>query len=255
MILWWNGHGMLRKGWALSYCLSSHAEKELVRQYTRVSWITGSVILKYWKKLKGAALHSSVLSFNVFSQVILRCQLRGSWAGSYYRCRGTIPLHAIKHLPKEWQGISSHRPAATPSYWPLTHYTRYQRWDWGERNYMTSSTTDPSGMVPFSSVMHMTRAQRVKLLSVSLLIMLWSEVDAAETRVERTSAGSTVQHSAKLAKTGNMQECCRWGSGGWHIIAASKHSLAHQGDVKQVSMVSKNIQSIKQMWKKNKIRL
>lgn len=57
----------------------------------------------------------------------LKMHLHRLWTGSHCRCRGTVPLHAIKHLPEEWQGISSHSPAATPSHWPLLHRRHNQR--------------------------------------------------------------------------------------------------------------------------------
>lgn len=79
-----------------------------------VSWMTGSVISGFCKSLR--VQHYTVVFFpSVSSNNHLKMHLRCPWTGSYCRCRGTVPLHAIKHLPEEWQGISSHSPAATPS--------------------------------------------------------------------------------------------------------------------------------------------
>lgn len=77
-----------------------------------LAWWLGVSSQNLVKKLKGAALHSSVLT-SVFSSSHLKMQLHGVWTGSYWY-RGIIPLHTIKHLPEEWQGISSDSPAATP---------------------------------------------------------------------------------------------------------------------------------------------
>lgn len=167
---------------------------------------------------------------SVSSNSHLKMQLHGPWTGSYCRCRGTVPLHAIKHLPEEWQGISSPSPAATPSHWPVLHHGHYQR-----RSYRvddTSTATYSPGMFPFSPVKDMMRPQQMKVPPVYHLVLFcvgccWNE-----------------QHpdSTRKAKCRNV---CREE---WYKIAADKHSLVHlKWCLKKVSVVSTNIQSIKQL--------
>lgn len=129
----------------------------------------------------------------------LEMRLHGPWTGSYCRCRGTVPLHAIKHLPEEWQGTSSHSPAATPSHWPLLHHRRQRRQ--GEDVTEISFATD----------------------------LVWSRTREANST--SLSFGSDLLcmplkgTAPRFNKTGKMEECLQ----GRVILHSSwyKHSLVH----------------------------
>lgn len=139
----------------------------------------------------------------------LKMQLHSPWTGSYCICRGTVPLHAIKHLPEEWQGTSSHSPAATPSQWPLLNHRHYQRR--GERVNEISTITDSPGIFPFSPVKDMVRAHQIQNLYLSV-IRFNSVLDASE----------KAQHPDSTWQT-KWRNVCRKE---WYKIAA-EHSLVH----------------------------
>lgn len=65
-----------------------------------VSWTTGGVILDVFEKGEDTALHSSVLSFTLYLQPAFNAT---PWPLDYklLQMQGTVPLHAIKHLPEE----------------------------------------------------------------------------------------------------------------------------------------------------------
>jgi len=200
--LCWNAHSMLKGRWSLSYNLRSCGKKGL-------SNITGSAIPDFCKKLKGAALHSSVFSSSL--KIILRCNSTAPGLEATVDAGDLSHCMPLKHLHEEWQGKSSHSPAATPSHWPLFHHRHYQRWGESERQPQLPQIVQEC----FHLVPSRTWCRHNKFNFYLSVIWFYSVLDAAESH--------SVQAKKKKRQV-KWRNVCREE---WYKIAADKHSLVH----------------------------
>lgn len=148
---------------------------------------------------------------SVSSNNHLKMRLRGLWTGSYCRCRGTVPLHAVKHLPEEWQGISSTQPSS---------------------HTLTLTTSPPQTLADTRWECRRTRPQLPQRVQECLHLVQWGTWCDLRKLFFHLSViwflpvldATEKPQSPDPIRQAKCRNVCREE---WYKIAADKHSLVH----------------------------